>query len=115
MTAAPGLRRREIRFSKRVRADDRRGLGELSVTGRINQGDARCPRLACLWIARRRFAVERQAEDLPKFLVWILRWRHALAIADRQEQILTIRRKGNLRTELSAFAFGHLSPDHLQC
>ena len=65
-------------------------------------------------IARRRLAVERQPQDLAKRLIGILRGRHALAIAARQEEVAAVRRKCDCRADLSAPAFGHLAPQHFQ-
>ena len=84
------------------------------IARRIDQRHARRAGLAGHRIARRGLAVERQAQDLAELLVGILGGRHALAIADRQEQVLAVGREGDLRAELSAPALGHLAPQHLQ-
>ena len=85
----------------------------VSRGGLIN-GQAGRARLARHRIARRGLAVERQPQDLADLGVRILRGRHALTIADRQEQILTVGRERDLRAELSAPALRHVAPQHLQ-
>src|SRR5258708_6581092 len=65
-------------------------------------------------IAWRGLAVERQAQNLADFRVRILRGRHALAIADGEEQVLAVGRKRDLRAELAAAALRHVTPQHLQ-
>ena len=75
---------------------------------------ARCARLARHRVARRGLAVERQPQDLADRRVGILRRRHALAIADRQEQVLAVGRKGDLGAELTTTPLRHVTPQHLQ-
>src|SRR5215469_2912380 len=91
-----------------------RGLGGLGVTGRIDQWNAGSARLAGVGIAGGGFAIQRQAQDLAFGLVWILGWSEALAIANREEQILAVRREGDLAAFLPAFALGQLAPQHLE-
>ena len=114
MTGAPGLRGRQVRSLNRAGTDHARGLRHFRVARRIDQRTTGLARLARHRIPRRRLAVERQSQDLAYLRVRILRGRHALAIADRQEQEPTVGREGDLRAELSTPALRHVAPQHLQ-
>ena len=51
---------------------------------------------------------------LPSGWFGILGGSHALAVANREEQILAVGREGDLRAFLAALALGHLAPQHLE-
>src|ERR1017187_6494855 len=112
MTGSPGFRRSEVRPGKRVRAYHGRGLGQLGVARRINHGNAGRADLAGLWVAGRRFSIERQAQDLAQRLVGILGGGHALPVADRQEEILLVLRERDGRAELSTATPLTVTPTH---
>src|ERR1019366_276643 len=114
MSGGPGFRRGEVRPGKRVGAYHWRGLGELCVAWRIDHGNTRRADLAGLWIAGRRFAVERQTQNLAQRLVGILDGCHALTVADRQEEILAIGRECDRGAELSAATALAVAPDDLE-
>src|SRR5260370_39984620 len=60
------------------------------------------------------FAIQRQSQDLAYGLVRILGRGHALAVADREEQIRAVGGESDLRTRPAAFAPGHLAPQHIE-
>ena len=82
--------------------------------GRIDQGNGGSAGFAEVGIAGGGFAVQRQAQDLAFGLVRILGGGEALAVANREEQILAVGREGDLRAFLAALALGHLAPQHLE-
>jgi hypothetical protein len=86
----PCLCRRQVRTRKGIGADHRRGLSHFRIFRRIDHRHAGCAGLPCHRVAGRGFAVKRQAQDLAQWLIWILGGRHALSIANRQEQIPAI-------------------------
>src|SRR5215467_8259361 len=114
MTGAPGFRRRQVRSWKSIGADHLRVLGGFSVTGRIDQRNGGSAVLAEVGISRSGFAVQSQTKNLAFGLVGILSGSEALAVAHREEQILSVGREGNLRAFLAALALGQLTPDHLE-
>ena len=82
--------------------------------GRIDQRNGGRAGLAEVGIAGGGFAVQRQAQDLADGLVRILRGGEALAVANREEQILAVGREGDRAAFLAAPALGHLAPQHLE-
>ena len=105
---------RQVRAGEGVGADHRRGLRRFGIRGRIDDRHAGRAGLAGHRIARRGLAVQRQAQDLAQRLVGILGRRHALPVADGQEQVLAVRGKGDCGAELAALAALAVAPDHLQ-
>src|SRR6476660_4574808 len=95
MAHGPGFSRRQVLRGEGIGADYLRGLGGFGVAGRVDEGDSASAGLAGVRIAGGRFTVQRQAKDLSNGLVWILGRREALAIANREEQILAIGREGD--------------------
>ena len=81
---------------------------------RIDQGNGGGAGFALHRIAGRGFAVQRQPQDLAFRLVGILGGGEALAVAHREEEVVAVRREGDLRACLAALAPGHLAPQHLE-
>ena len=94
--AGPGFRGRQVGAGKGIGADHLRRLGGFGVAGRIDQRNGGRAGLAEVGIAGGGFAVQRQAQDLAYGLVRILGGSEALAVANREEQILAVGREGDL-------------------
>ena len=114
VSGGPGLRRRQVRAGKGIRSHDGGGLRGFGILRRVDDGHTGRAGFAGHRIARGRLAIERQAQDLAEWLVGILGWRHALPVADGEEEIFAIRRKGDRCAELSALASLAIAPDHLE-
>src|SRR5690242_5442 len=112
--AGPCFSRRQVGSRKRIGGDYRRSFGGLGVTRRIDQGDGGRAGLSEVRITRRRFAVQREPQDLAFRLIRILSGSHALAIANRKEEIVAIGRECDGRAFLAALAARDLSPQHLE-
>src|SRR5665213_1684395 len=80
-SACPCLRWRQVRAGKGIRSDDWGCLCGYRILWRVNDGHSGRADLASHRIARGRFAIERQAQDLTEWLVRVLGWRKALPIA----------------------------------
>ncbi len=81
---------------------------------RIDQRNRRRAHPARERVSRRRLAIQGQAQNLSGGLIQVLRGREALAIADRQKQILIIGRERDLRAFLSASASRELAPQDFE-
>ena len=114
MTHGPCLLQRQVRPRKGVHSHHGCGLRSFCILRWINHRHAGRANLPLHGIAFGRLPIQRQPQNLAQRLVRVLGRRHPLTIAHRQKQILAVRRKGDLRTKLSAFAPLPVAPNHLQ-
>ena len=104
----------QVGAGKGVSAYDRGSLRGFGVRRRVDDGHSGRAGFACHGIAGGWFAIERQPQDLAERLVGILGRRHALPVANGEEEILAVGREGDLRAELSALASLAVAPDDLE-
>ncbi len=90
MAYGPGFSGRQVLGREGIVTNYLGGLGGLGISGWIDQGDSASAGLAGVRIAGGGFAVQRQAQDFADRLVRILGRREALAVSDREEQILAV-------------------------
>src|SRR5271163_1130026 len=82
VSAAPGLRRRQVGSGEGIGSDDWSSLGRFRILRWVDYGHAGRALLAGHRITFSRLAIQRQAQNLAQWLVGILSRRHALPIAN---------------------------------